>query len=106
MMRRRLAIAKYSAAPFGHFAGSRTGASSRCKIAMRARINVSIALHKVISSGAPWNTVIRLEQGVVDPRSSTLASVRRALDVMGIEFLSLREESKGIRVRRIRETHN
>jgi predicted transcriptional regulator len=45
------------------------------------------------------NTVIRLEQGVVDSRSSTLESVRRALEAAGIEFLSLREESEGIRVR-------
>ena len=48
------------------------------------------------------NTVIRLEQGVVDSRSSTLEAVRRALEAAGIEFLSLREESEGIRVRRAR----
>jgi predicted transcriptional regulator len=52
------------------------------------------------------NTVIRLEQGVVDCRSSTLDAVRRALEAAGIEFLSLREDGEGIRVRRIRETHN
>jgi predicted transcriptional regulator len=46
------------------------------------------------------NTVIRLEQGVVDSRSSTLDSVRRVLEAAGIEFLSLREDSEGIRVRR------
>jgi predicted transcriptional regulator len=46
------------------------------------------------------NTVIRLEQGVVDTRSSTLDAVRRALEAAGIEFLSLREDSEGIRVRR------
>ena len=45
------------------------------------------------------NTVIRLEQGIVDSRSSTLDSVRRALEAAGIEFLSLREDSEGIRVR-------
>ena len=46
------------------------------------------------------NTVIRLEQGVVDTRSSTLDAVRRALEAAGVEFLSLREDSEGIRVRR------
>jgi predicted transcriptional regulator len=45
------------------------------------------------------NTVIRLEQGTVDSRSSTLKAIRRALEAAGIEFLSLREESEGIRVR-------
>jgi len=43
------------------------------------------------------NTVIRLEQGVVDTRSSTLEAVRRALEAAGIEFLSLREDTEGIR---------
>jgi hypothetical protein len=43
--------------------------------------------------------VIRLEQGVVDSRSSTIDAVRRALEAAGIEFLSLREDSEGIRVR-------
>jgi predicted transcriptional regulator len=46
------------------------------------------------------NTVIRLEQGTVDSRSSTLDAVRRALEAAGVEFLSLREDSEGIRVRR------
>jgi len=46
------------------------------------------------------NTVIRLEQGVADTRSSTLDAVRRALEAAGVEFLSLREDSEGIRVRR------
>jgi predicted transcriptional regulator len=46
------------------------------------------------------NTVIRLEQGIVDSRSSTLESIRRALEAAGIEYLSLREESEGIRIRR------
>ena len=32
------------------------------------------------------NTVIRLEQGVVDSRSSTLEAVRRAFETAGIEF--------------------
>jgi predicted transcriptional regulator len=48
------------------------------------------------------NTVIRLEQGIVDSRSSTLDAVHRALEAAGIEFLSLGEESEGIRVRRHR----
>jgi predicted transcriptional regulator len=48
------------------------------------------------------NTVIRLEQGVVDSRSSTLDAVRRALEGAGIEFLSLRENTEGIRFRRSR----
>jgi predicted transcriptional regulator len=46
------------------------------------------------------NTVIRLEQGTVNSRSSTLDAVRRALEAAGIEFLSLRENSEGIRVHR------
>jgi hypothetical protein len=32
---------------------------------------------------------------VVDPRSSTLASIRQVLEAAGIEFLSLREDSEG-----------
>jgi len=42
--------------------------------------------------------VICLEQGIVDPRSSAPDAVRRALEDPGIEFLSLREASEGIRV--------
>jgi transcriptional regulator with XRE-family HTH domain len=45
------------------------------------------------------NTVIRLEQGSFDSRSSTLDAFRRALEAAGIEFLSLHEDSEGIRVR-------
>ena len=41
--------------------------------------------------------VIRLERGVVDSRSSTLGVVRRVLEAAGIELLSLREDSEGIR---------
>jgi len=43
------------------------------------------------------NTVIRLEQGVVDSRSSTLDAVRKAIEGAGIEFLSRRGDSEGIR---------
>jgi hypothetical protein len=37
---------------------------------------------------------------VVDPRSSTLASIRQVLEAAGIEFLSLREDSEGCTPRR------
>jgi predicted transcriptional regulator len=46
------------------------------------------------------NSVIRLEQGVVDSRTSTILRVRRALEGAGIEFLSLSGGDEGIRVRR------
>jgi predicted transcriptional regulator len=49
---------------------------------------------------AALTTVIRLEQGTVDSRSSTLDAVRRALEAAGVEFLSLREDGEGIRVHR------
>jgi len=48
--------------------------------------------------------VICLEQGIVDPRSSAPDAVQLALEAAGVEFLSLREASEGIRVRRDRET--
>lgn len=48
------------------------------------------------------NTVIRLEQGVVDSRSSTLQSIRKVLEAAGVEFLSLSEDGEGIRIRRRR----
>jgi predicted transcriptional regulator len=44
------------------------------------------------------NSVIRLEQGVVDSRASTLMAVRRALERAGIEFLSLRGKEEGVRL--------
>ena len=46
------------------------------------------------------NSVIRLEQGVVDPRSSTLNAIRQALEGAGIEFLSLRGDGEGVALRR------
>jgi predicted transcriptional regulator len=49
------------------------------------------------------NSVIRLEQGVVDPRASTVNAIRRALERGGIEFLSLQETGEGIRVRQRRK---
>ena len=44
------------------------------------------------------NSLIRLEQGVVDSRASTLMAVRRALERAGIEFLSLRGKEEGVRL--------
>ena len=44
------------------------------------------------------NTVIRLEQGVVDPRASTIDAVQRALEGAGIEFLSLQGHDEGMKV--------
>jgi predicted transcriptional regulator len=46
------------------------------------------------------NAVIRLEQGVVDSRTSTIMAVRRALEGAGIEFLSLGGDDEGVRLRR------
>ena len=45
------------------------------------------------------NSVARLEQGVVDPRGSTLSAIRRVFEQEGIEFLSLRGEGEGVRRR-------
>jgi len=45
------------------------------------------------------NSVIRLEQGVVDPRTSTILRVRRALEEAGIEFLSLSGDEEGVKLR-------
>ena len=45
------------------------------------------------------NSIIRLEQGVVDSRTSTVDAVRRVLERAGIEFLSLSEGTEGLRVR-------
>src|SRR5258708_29481 len=69
MMRPRLAIAKYSAAPFGHFAGSRTGASSRCKIAMRnadQRPNRFVEGDQLGRWGIPRAQAIMAEQDPAD----------------------------------------
>ncbi len=45
------------------------------------------------------NAIIRLEQGVVDTRTSTIMAVRRTLEAAGIEFLSLSESNEGVRLR-------
>jgi predicted transcriptional regulator len=42
------------------------------------------------------NSVIRLEQGVVDPRASTINAIRRVLERAGVEFLSLRGGAEGV----------
>jgi predicted transcriptional regulator len=47
------------------------------------------------------NSIIRFEQGAVDPRSSTISAIRRVLERAGIEFLSLTtSDEEGIRVRK------
>jgi len=45
------------------------------------------------------NTVARFEAGAVDPRSSTLASIRRALARAGIEFLDDDSHAEGVRLK-------
>lgn len=45
------------------------------------------------------NSVIRLEQGVVDSRSSTINAIRAALEAAGVEFLSVRGDAEGVRLR-------
>ena len=45
------------------------------------------------------NSVIRFEQGEGDPRMSTVAAIRKALETAGIEFLSPRGNEEGIRAR-------
>jgi predicted transcriptional regulator len=45
------------------------------------------------------NSVIRLEQGVVDSRTSTVEAVRRALERAGVEFLSLQGPDEGVKMR-------
>lgn len=48
------------------------------------------------------NSVVRFEQGVGDPRTSTATALRRALEKAGIEFLSLTSDCEGIRLRKRR----
>ncbi|HEX4114122.1 MAG TPA: helix-turn-helix domain-containing protein [Stellaceae bacterium] len=45
------------------------------------------------------NSIIRLEQGAVDSRTSTVNAVRRTLEQAGVEFLSLQSDFEGIRFR-------
>ena len=45
------------------------------------------------------NSIIRMEQGTVDPRTSTLIAVRKVLEAEGVEFLSLRGNDEGVRIR-------
>lgn len=45
------------------------------------------------------NSVIRLEQGAVDSRTSTIDAVKRVLERAGIEFLSLHGDREGVSVR-------
>ncbi len=45
------------------------------------------------------NSVIRAEQAAVDSRVSTSMAIRRALEGSGIEFLSLRGNDEGVRIR-------
>lgn len=56
---------------------------SRQKLADKARLSV--------------NAVVRLEQDIVDSRTSTLLSVRGALEAQGISFLSRSSDVEGIR---------
>jgi len=46
------------------------------------------------------NSVIRFEQGIVDPRASTINAIRRAFEKAGVEFLSLSGTDEGIRYHR------
>ena len=46
------------------------------------------------------NSVIRIEQAVVDPRVTTISAIRRVLERAGIEFLSLAGNDEGIRFRK------
>jgi predicted transcriptional regulator len=45
------------------------------------------------------NSVIRFEEGAVDSRTSTVNAIRRALERVGIEFLSIQGPDQGIRFR-------
>ena len=45
------------------------------------------------------NTVIRFEEGIVDPRTSTLQAIRYALESAGIEFVSPRGQGEGVLIR-------
>ncbi len=46
------------------------------------------------------NSVIRFEQGVVDPRLSTSQAIRRVFEREGIEFLSPSGTGEGIQARK------
>ena len=46
------------------------------------------------------NSIIRFEQGVVDPRVSTSLRIRRVFEREGLEFLSPSEDGEGVRVRK------
>lgn len=45
------------------------------------------------------NSVLRYETGA-DTRTSTASSIRKALEKGGVEFLSLRNEGEGVRIKR------
>jgi len=45
------------------------------------------------------NSIIRFEQGVVDPRVSTSLRIRRVFERAGIEFLSPSGDGEGMRLR-------
>lgn len=45
------------------------------------------------------NSVVRLEQGAVDSRTSTVNAVRRVFERASVEFLSLKGEGEGVRIR-------
>jgi transcriptional regulator with XRE-family HTH domain len=44
------------------------------------------------------NALARLERGAVDPRTSTLSAVEKALTDAGIEFLPEGEKGEGVRL--------
>jgi predicted transcriptional regulator len=46
------------------------------------------------------NAVMRLERGKVDTRTSTLATVERALVRGGVEFISADQKGEGVRLAR------
>jgi predicted transcriptional regulator len=46
------------------------------------------------------NSVIRFEQGAVDPRASTVNAIRRAIENAGITFLSAWGDEEGVKIRK------
>lgn len=45
------------------------------------------------------NAVTRLEQGITDPRVSTITAIEKALTKAGIEFLPRADKGEGVRLK-------
>jgi transcriptional regulator with XRE-family HTH domain len=52
------------------------------------------------ASGLPKRTLTRIENAAVEPRASTIAAIRTALESAGVLFIDENSEGPGVRLRK------